>query len=67
MSYDLAAGDLRGLNRAIHALPPTNAGTFEVANVQGQHAVAVGADTDAEIHVRGSVGYYCAGMNKGAT
>ncbi|MEM0923200.1 MAG: protein GlxC [Pseudomonadota bacterium] len=66
MTFDLATGTLRDLNRTIHALPPTNAGVFEVANVQGQHAVACGADTDAEIHLHGSVGYYCAGMNKNA-
>ena len=67
MSFDLSSGTLRDLNRAIHALPPTNAGRFEVANVLGQHAVACGADTDAEIHLMGSVGYYCAGMNKNAS
>ena len=33
----------------------------------GSHAVAVGVDAPINIDVRGSVGYYCAGMNKQAT
>jgi glutamate synthase domain-containing protein 1 len=34
---------------------------------QGRHAIAVGVDAPVDITVRGSTGYYCAGMNKQAT
>ena len=66
MIYDVAASGLRGLNALIRDFPPTNAGELLVKNVRGNHAVAVGADTDATITINGSVGYYCAGMNKKA-
>ena len=36
-------------------------------NPKGQHAVAVGIDAPINVEIKGSVGYYCAGMNKEAT
>jgi glutamate synthase domain-containing protein 3 len=67
-TIDLAATTLRELNRDLHALSPmTSDGTLEVINTRGQHAVAVGVDAPVAINIRGSVGYYCAGMNKQAS
>ena len=45
----------------------TNEPEWEIINPMGFHAVAVGVDAPINIDVRGSVGYYCAGMNKQAT
>jgi len=67
-SIDLAARPLRELNAALHALSPdTNLTEWEVLNPRGAHAVAVGLDAPVEVTVRGSTGYYCAGMNSRAT
>ena len=41
--------------------------TWEIVNPRGLHAVAAGVDAPLAIDIRGSVGYYCAGMNKKAT
>lgn len=63
---DLACTPLRDLNGALHAVPAgANDTTFEVLNPRGSHAVAVGIDGPLTVEVRGSVGYYCAGMNNG--
>ncbi|MBT9288501.1 GXGXG domain-containing protein [Prosthecodimorpha staleyi] len=62
--FDLAVAPLRDLNAALHAVGAgANDTHFEVVNPRGHHAVAVGADAPVTIAVRGSVGYYCAGMN----
>ncbi len=66
--FDLAVTPLRALNRALHGIAPgANDAAFEVLNPRGRHAVAVGIDAAATVDVRGSVGYYCAGMNDGGT
>jgi glutamate synthase domain-containing protein 3 len=67
-SFDLAAHSLRELNATLHAQKnDTNQTSWEVINPKGGHAIAVGVDAPIEITVRGSTGYYCAGMNKQAT
>ncbi|MEL7116492.1 MAG: protein GlxC [Pseudomonadota bacterium] len=67
-TYDLEAEGLRGLNKALHGLKgKTNQTAWEVVNPKGAHAIAVGLDADVEVTVRGSTGYYCAGMNQLAT
>lgn len=67
-TFDLAQTTLRDLNQALHQVPPgANDIHFEVLNPRGSHSVAVGADAPVTISVRGSVGYYCAGMNAEAT
>ncbi len=67
-TFDLAATALRDLNQALHAIPPgTNDTTFEILNPRGAHAIAVGLDQPVLVRVKGSVGYYCAGMNAEAT
>jgi glutamate synthase domain-containing protein 3 len=66
--YDLALGSLRELNQALHRLDAqSNETRWEILNPKGLHAIAAGVDAPVEIIVRGSTGYYCAGMNKRAT
>ncbi|OJT98664.1 MAG: protein GlxC [Rhizobium sp. 63-7] len=65
---DLSNTPLRDLNSALHALTSgANDTEFEVVNPRGSHAVAVGIDSAVTVDVKGSVGYYCAGMNDGGT
>lgn len=67
-SIDLGTTPLRELNTGLHQLKDgTNETDWEVLNPRGQHAVAVGIDAPITVNIRGSVGYYCAGMNKQAT
>ena len=67
-SFDLGTDGLRALNAALHALKgQTNMTAWEVINPRGAHAIAAGVDAPVDITVRGSTGYYCAGMNKQAT
>lgn len=67
-TFDLEAQGLRALNQALHDLKgQTNQTAWEVINPKGSHAIAVGVDAPIDITVRGSTGYYCAGMNKQAT
>jgi glutamate synthase domain-containing protein 3 len=66
--FDLSVTPLREFNGALHAVSKgANDNKFEVINPRGSHAVAVGIDGPIVIDVRGSVGYYCAGMNDGGT
>jgi glutamate synthase domain-containing protein 3 len=66
--FDLSITPLRELNSALHALPKgANDTQFEVINPRGSHSVAVGVDAAVNVDVKGSVGYYCAGMNDGGT
>ncbi|TCQ03808.1 N-methylglutamate synthase subunit B [Rhizobium sp. PP-F2F-G36] len=65
-TFDLSSTPLRELNSALHALSKgANDTAFDVVNPRGAHAVAVGIDAPVTVEVRGSVGYYCAGMNDG--
>ena len=67
-TFDLSVTPLRDLNQALHAIAEgSNETAFEVVNPRGSHAVAVGIDMPVSVDVRGSVGYYCAGMNDGGT
>jgi glutamate synthase domain-containing protein 3 len=66
-TVDLAQTSLRELNQQLHQVGAgTKDTSWEVLNARGFHAVAVGVDAPISIDVRGSVGYYCAGMNKQA-
>ena len=66
--FDLDVMSLRELNQALHKLTPgSNETAWEVLHPKGNHSVAVGVDQPVAIDVRGSVGYYCGGMNDGAT
>ena len=65
---DLLETPLRELNAKLHSIAEgSNETAFEVVNPRGSHAVAVGIDQPVAVDVRGSVGYYCAGMNAGGT
>ena len=67
-TFDLEAQGLRALNTTLHALKgQTNETAWEIINPKGSHAIAVGLDAPVDVTVRGSTGYYCAGMNKQAT
>ena len=67
-TFDLDTDTLRALNSTLHGLPKdTNETSWEIVNPKGSHALAVGVDGPFDITVRGSTGYYCAGMNKLAT
>jgi glutamate synthase domain-containing protein 3 len=67
-TFDLEAQGLRALNATLHAQAEnTNQTTWEIINPKGAHAIAVGLDAPIEVNVKGSTGYYCAGMNKQAT
>ncbi len=65
-TFDLASTPLRAFNAALHSVAEDDNDTaFEVVNPRGAHALAVGIDRPLTVDVRGSVGYYCAGMNDG--
>ena len=67
-TIDLSTSTLRELNSALHAVKPgSNETAWEVLNPKGSHAVAAGVDAPIAVEVRGSVGYYCGGMNSEAT
>ncbi len=67
-TVDLAASELRDLNQALHQQGAgTNETLWEVINPRGSHAVAVAIAAPITVEIRGSVGYYCAGMNREAT
>ena len=67
-TFDLESKGLRALNQALHdqAKKETDF-KWEIINPRGNHAIAVGVDAPIEINIKGSTGYYCAGMNKKAT
>jgi glutamate synthase domain-containing protein 3 len=67
-TIDLETEGLRSLNAALQAQArDTNQTSWEIENPKGGHAIAVGLDAPIEVTVKGSTGYYCAGMNKQAT
>jgi methylamine---glutamate N-methyltransferase subunit B len=66
-TFDLSINSLRELNKALHQVDEgTNDIHFEILNPRGHHAVAVGVVGHQSVNIKGSVGYYCAGMNDGA-
>ncbi len=66
-TFDLQTGALRELNAALQAQKDdTNQKLWEVENPRGSHALAVGLDAPIDVRIKGSTGYYCAGMNKQA-
>ena len=60
-TVDLAQASLRDLNQMLHL---ARQGSFRVLNPRGAHAVACGIDSEISVEIRGSVGYYCAGMHQ---
>jgi glutamate synthase domain-containing protein 3 len=66
-TIDLGSTSLRELNELLHKQTSgTNETQWEILNPRGGHAVAVGVDSPLNIDIKGSVGYYVAGMNKQA-
>lgn len=67
-TLDMSELDLRTVNATLQQQKAdTNQTVWEIVNPKGSHAIAVGLDGPIEVAVRGSTGYYCAGMNKEAT
>lgn len=67
-TVDLAEAPVRTLNETLHGLGPnTNRTSWRVLNPRGRHALAVGVELPLHIEIAGHAGYYCAGMNDGAT
>jgi methylamine---glutamate N-methyltransferase subunit B len=65
---DLSQTSLREVNSRFHQLPKdTNERLWQLTNVHGEHACAVGLTQPIEVHIHGHIGYYCAGMNQHAT
>jgi len=67
VAFDLKGSTLRELNSTLHKLgADTNQTFWKIANPNGLHSVAAGLDAPITVEIDGSVGYYCAGMNKQA-
>lgn len=67
-TIDMEQMSLRDMNATLHAQSDkTNQTAWEIVNPKGSHAIACGLDAPIEVTVKGSTGYYCAGMNKQAT
>jgi glutamate synthase domain-containing protein 3 len=68
VTFDLAAAPLRELNSTLQGLDAsTNQTAWTVLNPRGGHAIAVGLTAPVTVTIEGHAGYYCAGMNDGAT
>jgi glutamate synthase domain-containing protein 3 len=66
-TIDLEQAGLRELNKTLHAQAhDTNQTAWEIINPRGAHAIACGLDAPIDVAVKGSTGYYCAGMNQQA-
>lgn len=66
-TIDMATTSLRELNETLQAQSQaTNQTQWQIDNPKGSHAVAVGLDAPIDVTIKGSTGYYCAGMNKQA-
>ncbi len=67
-TLDMSATPLREVNVTLQeAAKSQSNNAYEITNPRGSHAVAVGLDGPLSVTVKGSTGYYCAGMNKLAT
>ncbi|MEM7441238.1 MAG: protein GlxC [Pseudomonadota bacterium] len=67
-TLDLEQMSLRELNTTLQRqTPEANENAWDIVNPKGSHAMAVGLDAPISVTVKGSTGYYCAGMNKQAT
>lgn len=64
VQLDLTKQPLRQVNHLLHH--GLTSGAVEVLEPAGMHNIAVGLDADLDVHIRGHVGYYVAGMNKRA-
>jgi methylamine---glutamate N-methyltransferase subunit B len=68
VTFDLSAAPLRELNAALQGLDKgSNQTAWSVLHPRGGHAIAVGLTAPVAVTIEGHAGYYCAGMNDGAT
>ena len=66
--FDLSGSSLRDLNGVLQSLNAgSNQTVWTVLNPRGAHAIAVGITAPVSVTIDGHAGYYCAGMNDGAT
>lgn len=64
---DMTKTDLRSVNTTLQAAARRQAKeAYEILNPRGAHALACGLDGPLSVTIKGSTGYYCAGMNKDA-
>ncbi|MEN8657521.1 protein GlxC [Marivita sp.] len=67
-TIDLSKVGLRETNKMLQdQSADTNQTSWEIVNPRGSHAIACGLDAPIEVTIKGSTGYYCAGMNQQAT
>ena len=67
-TLDMSNTPLREVNVTLQEAAKSQSNSaFEITNPRGSHAVAVGLDGPVSVTIKGSTGYYCAGMNKSAT
>jgi len=65
--FDLSLQSARDLNAALHLTgAEANPGPWRIQKPSGEHNIAVGVDASVDIQILGHVGYFCAGMNRGA-
>jgi glutamate synthase domain-containing protein 3 len=65
---DLDITPLRELNQMLHDQHRSiDIDNWRVTNTRGRHSIAAGIDAPLSVEIDGTVGYYCAGMNKLAT
>ena len=65
--FDLDEIDVRAVNQHLHGKDGAELDSaYELINPMGRHSIAVGLDRPVDVHIRGHVGYYCAGMNQQA-
>jgi glutamate synthase domain-containing protein 3 len=62
---DLNLITLREANNSLQNSPDNN--KWVIKNPKGSHALAVGLNKELLVEIKGSVGYYCGGMNKFST
>ncbi|RMC32107.1 protein GlxC [Paracoccus alkanivorans] len=66
-TIDMASTELRQLNSTLQAQSKEIVESdWVIENTRGAHALAVGLDAPINVTIKGSTGYYCAGMNKQA-
>jgi len=64
---DFAVDGLRHINKTLQSLPDkANEREWQIANPQGQHAIACGLNAQLDVTINGHVGFYCGGMNQKA-
>ncbi|MCA0043981.1 GltB/FmdC/FwdC-like GXGXG domain-containing protein [Celeribacter litoreus] len=67
-TLDMTTTELREVNSTLQSAAKAHANEdYVITNPRGSHAMACGLDGPLSVVVKGSTGYYCAGMNKEAT